>query len=285
MVTRPMQRRRVRTEVAEVQRTMSADRHWLRTTFDDAPELYDRTRPVCPAQLFDDLVVLAQLSEGARLVEIGCGTGQATLPLAKRGFAVVGVEIGAKLAAFTKRKLAAFPNVEIINSSFEAWDAAGARFDGVVVVNAIHWIDREIRYAKSARLLRDDGALAVVSMHYVLPNNADPFLAEVQADYEAIHSGPAQQPPPHPDAVGDWSDEIEASGYFRNVAARRYLWDVRFTADEYITLLSTSSWHRQLDPDDRRNLFERIHRRIEARPDHTISPTLLATLNVARRRE
>ncbi len=262
---------------------MSVNRDWLRTTFDDAPELYDRTRPVCPAQLFDDLVVLAGLREGARLVEIGCGTGQATLPLAQRGFAIVGVEIGAKLAAFTRRKLATFPNVEIINSSFEAWDAGGACFDGVVVVNAVHWIDPEIRYAKSAQLLRADGALAVVSSHYVIPDNADPFLAEVQADYEAIHSGPAQQPPPHPDAVGDRGDEIEASGYFRNIAVRRYLWNVRFTADEYITLLSTSSWHRQLDPADRQMLFERIHRRIEARPDRTISPTLLATLNVARR--
>lgn len=262
---------------------MTPDRYWLRMTFDDAPELYDRTRPVCPAQLFDDLVVLARLRDGARLVEIGCGTGQATLPLAQRGFAIVGVEIGARLAEFTRRKLPAFPNVEIINSSFEAWDAAGARFDGVVVVNAVHWIDPAIRYAKSAHLLRDDGALAVVSSHYVLPDNGDPFLAEVQADYAAIRGGPAQQPPPHPDAVGDRRDEIEASGYFRNVAVRRYLWSVRFTADEYVTLLSTSSWHRQLDPGDRQNLFERIHRRIEARPDRTICPALLATLNVARR--
>lgn len=262
---------------------MGADPHWLRTTFDDAPELYDQTRPVCPPQLFDDLLALAQLGEGARIVEIGCGTGQATLPLASHGLAIVGVELGKQLAEFTQRKLAAFPNVEIVNDSFEAWDAAGTHFDGVVVFNAFHWIDSDLRYAKPARLLRDNGTLAVVASHYVLPDDADPFWTEVEQDYDAIKGGPDGQPPPHPDTVPDRSGEIEASGYFRNVAVRRYLWNVHYTADEYIALLSTNSWHRQLDAEERQTFFERVRRRIETRPGGTVTATLLATLNVARR--
>ena len=262
---------------------MGADPHWLRTTFDDAPELYDRTRPVCPPQVLDDLIALAGLHAGARLVEIGCGTGQATLPLASRGLAIVGVELGERLAEFTRRKLAAFPNVEIVNASFEAWDPAGARFDGVIVFNALHWIDPDLRYTKSAQLLRDDGALAVVSSHYVLPDDADPFWTEVEEDYAAINGGPDGQPPPHPDRVADRSEEIEASGYFRNVAAWRYLWNVLYTADEYIALLSTNSWHRQLDPQERRTFFERVHRRIKSRPGGAVTATLLATLNISRR--
>lgn len=260
---------------------MGADPHWLRTTFDDAPELYDRTRPVCPPQVFDDLLALAHLHAGARIVEIGCGTGQATLPLASRGLAIVGVELGTQLAALTRRKLAAFPTVEIVNASFEAWDPAGARFDAFVVFNALHWIDPDTRYAKPAQLLRDGGALAVVSSHYVLPDDADPFWTEVEKDYAAINGGPDGEPPPHPDKVGDRSEEIEASGYFHNVAARRYLWSVRYTADEYIALLRTNSWHRQLDAQERRTFFERVHRRIEARPGGAVTATLLATLNVA----
>ena len=262
---------------------MSVDQHWLRMTFDESPALYDRTRPVCPAQLFDDLVSLAAWPQGARLVEIGCGTGQATLPLAQRGLAITCLEIGKQLADFARRKLAAYAKVEVVNTSFEAWDAAGARFDGIVAVHAFHWIDPGLRYAKSAQLLRDDGVLAIVKSRYVVPDNADPFWTEVQEDYDAIRSGPEQEPPPHPDAVRDFGAEIAASGYFRNVAARRYLWSVNYTADEYVTLLSTTSWHRQLDDETRRMLLDRIHRRIEARPDRTVSPTLLSTLNVARR--
>jgi SAM-dependent methyltransferase len=266
-----------------VERDSAARRHRLRAVFDESPELYDRTRPVCPGQLFDDLVSLAPLRPGARLLEIGCGTGQATLPLAERGFQIVGIELGEQLAALARRKLAAFPNVEIVNGSFEAWNASDARFDGVVVFHAIHWIDPDLRYAKPARLLRDEGVLAVVRSTYVMPDDADSlFWTEVQEDYDAINPGDIEGPP-HPDAVGDLRAEIEASGHFRDVAVRRYLWSNSYTADEYIALLSTSSWHRMLDDESRQSLFDRIHRRIEARPDRTVRPPLLSTLNVARR--
>jgi cyclopropane fatty-acyl-phospholipid synthase-like methyltransferase len=57
-------------------------RRLLRATFEQLPALYDRARPSYPLRLFDDLATLARLPDGARLVEIGCGTGQATLPLA-----------------------------------------------------------------------------------------------------------------------------------------------------------------------------------------------------------
>ena len=66
-----------------------ADRHRLRATFDEVADLYEAARPTYPPQLFDDLVSLAGLSPGARVVEIGCGTGQATLPLAERGLEIV----------------------------------------------------------------------------------------------------------------------------------------------------------------------------------------------------
>ncbi len=80
-----------------------AMRH-LRTGFDQAAEDYQRTRPVCPPQLFDDLLESAGLKAGDRVIEIGCGTGQATVPLAGRGLAVTAVEPGHELAAIARRR-------------------------------------------------------------------------------------------------------------------------------------------------------------------------------------
>jgi protein-L-isoaspartate O-methyltransferase len=74
-------------------------RRHLRSGFDRAAEDYQRTRPVCPPQLFDDLIRWAGLSAGDRVVEIGCGTGQATVPLAQRDLAVTAVELGPELTA------------------------------------------------------------------------------------------------------------------------------------------------------------------------------------------
>jgi predicted O-methyltransferase YrrM len=84
-------------------------RNLLRTTFEQLAELYDRARPTYPPQIFDDLGVIAQLSLSARVLEIGCGTGQGTLPLAQRGYAVTCVELGQQLAAVAQRNLASFP--------------------------------------------------------------------------------------------------------------------------------------------------------------------------------
>jgi len=261
--------------------TGNADPHFLRATFDDSPELYDRSRAVPPQSLFDDLIALARLEPGARLVEVGCGTGQATLALAERGYEIVGIELGESLASFTRRKLTPFPRVTIVTSSFEEWNPTGELFDAVVAFNSFHWIDPDLRYAKTAEVLREGGALAVVGMRFVVHDDADPIWMALQEDYEAVAG--LREPRIHTDAVKDRSAEFETSGHFRNVSARQYRWDITFGADDYVALLSTSSWHRRLDDTVRRTLFERIHRRINARAEQTISPTMAAVLYVAER--
>jgi SAM-dependent methyltransferase len=256
----------------------------LRTTFEGVPELYDRARPTYPDEIFDDLVALGQLPNRARLVEIGCGTGQATLELAERGYQVTCVELGEQLAAIARRKLSPFPTVEVINANFENWQPSQADFDAVLAFTAFHWIAPEVRYSKAASLLRDNGTLAIVSTQHVLPPDGDSFFLEVQEDYEAVvPEDPSTKAgaPTHPDSIQDLSEEIAASGFFRNLSARRYLWYVTYTADEYIGALNTYSGHRALDDDTRERLLARIHQRVEARPGRKVRKTYLAMLNVA----
>jgi SAM-dependent methyltransferase len=263
-------------------------REILRATFEGVPELYDRARPSYPPALFDDLAALAQLSETARLVEIGCGTGQATLPLAARGYTIACVELGERLAALARRRLAHFPRVEIVRADFETWAPARADFDAVVAFTAFHWIAPHLRYTKTADLLRDGGRLIIVSTQHVLPPDGDRFFVDLQEEYEAVvPDDPATRAsaggPPHPDAVPDSSVEIAESGLFRNVGARRYLWDVVYTADEYVAVLNTYSGHRALDASTRERLLSRIHRRIDARPGRTVRKSYLTLLDVAER--
>ena len=158
---------------------------------------------------------------------------------------------------------------------------------------SFHWIDPDVRYRKAAQLLRERGKLAIVSLAHVLPHDGDPFFVEVQQDYEAVvpddpdTKAGAGGPPP-PDALADLSDgivsaEIQASGRFGHLDARHYVWDVTYTADDYIAVLNTYSGHRALDDDRRERLLARIHRRIEARPEGTVRKTYLGMLYVAER--
>jgi len=249
-----------------------ADRDVLKTTFDGVAELYDRARPQYPEALFDDIVELAELEAGASLLEVGCGTGRATEPLARRGFNILCLEPGARLAAVARRNLAPFPDVEVVVESFEDWNAAGRTFDLVLAATSWHWIDPEVGYARAASLLNADGRLAFFSASHAFPEDADRFFYEIQEVYETLgETRPGETwPPPLPEDVPDETDGILASGFFGRVETRRHVWEVTYTADEYIDLLRTFSVHIAMAPEKRRCLEDEVRRRVSARPEGTI---------------
>ncbi len=258
----------------------------LAGSFNDVAELYDAVRPLYPAPLFDDLAELAGLHPGSRVLEIGCGTGQATLPLAQRGYRVTCVERGDALAGIARRNLAAFLDVEVVTSPFEIWQPSEGDFDAVVAFTAFHWIDPAVRFSRTAGLLRKRGRLAVVTVEHVLPPGGDDFFLDVQADYQAVvPDDPASwgAGPTDPDSIEDLSREIAESGLFGNIATRRYVWDVAYGPEGYGRLLETYSGHRALDAPTRAALLARIRDRIRERPGGQVRKSYLAILNVAER--
>jgi SAM-dependent methyltransferase len=254
------------------------EREELRATFDDAAELYDRARPGYPEALYDDLFALAGLSTGDRLLEIGPGTGKATVPLAERGLDVTAVELGQALAAVARRNLASYPNARVVLGDLDSWEPARAGFDAVVAFTAFHWLDPQTKYERCARLLRDGGSLAVVETHHVNPEGDDPFFADVQEAYERV--GERRADPLRPEDVPDLGGEFVASGRFEEPAVRRYLHEVEYDAAAYIDVLNTYSGHIAMEPALREQLYDDIRRLIGQR---TIRKAYLAILHVARR--
>jgi SAM-dependent methyltransferase len=143
------------------------DREMLRTTFGQDAELYDQCRPSYPPPLFVDLATLAGLGPHARVLEIGCGTGQATLPLAHLGCTVVAMDLSPDMAAIARRNVAQFPNVTVVAAAFEDWLPSDGPFDAILSATAFHWLDPEVRMIKTADLLRPGGFLGIVSTHHI----------------------------------------------------------------------------------------------------------------------
>src|SRR5215472_649245 len=98
---------------------MPFDREQLRMTFDSVADIYHQARPEYPSALYDALIELAELRPGDRLLEVGCATGKATIPLAARGYPVTCVELGGELAARARRNLAVYRGVEVLQGAFE----------------------------------------------------------------------------------------------------------------------------------------------------------------------
>lgn len=253
----------------------------LAAGFDDAAEAYQRTRPVCPPRLFDDLVGLAGLSPEDRVAEIGCGTGQATVPLAERGMAVTAVEPGAHLAAVARRRLAGFPSADVLTTSFEDWQPRRGGFDAVVAVNSLHWVDPRFRYAKASGLLAPGAAMVIAGCLWARPADAERFWMDVQQDYRAV--GYPGDPSPPPGQIGPRHLPAEAAAFFEEVACLRYPFQIRFSAQDYLANLATQSGTRALGPARRADFLSRVEDRLSALGSPDLTATFVGYLTVGRR--
>jgi SAM-dependent methyltransferase len=261
----------------------------LRRTFDEDAELYDRVRPRYPAGLYDDLAALTGAHPGSRLLELGCGTGQATVPLAARGYRVTALDAGPRMAEVARRNLARAraqaPAAQVVTSDFESWPLPEEPYDLVLSATAFHWIDPAVRTTKAADALRPGGSLAVVRTQHV-QGGTEQFFVDVQRCYERFDPDtPPGLRPPAPDAVdsSDHADEVARSGRYGSTVSRRHLRDLTYTTSEYIALLQSYSNHRALPEDARNGLLTCIAALIDGEYGGRVTKRYLFELSVSPR--
>ena len=218
------------------------------------------------------------------MLEIGCGTGKATLALAKRGLRVVCVEIGENLAAVARRNLAQYTGVEVLTSPFESWEPRGQLFDMALAATSWHWIDPEVRYQRTAQSLKPRGVLAILDGGgHAFPEGFDPFFTEIQKTYEALGEPHLEWPPPSPERAPDRVEEIERSGLFSVAGIKRYVWAVDYAADSYIDVLNTYSGHIAWPQWKRDRLYAEVRELIGERAEKRIRKHYLSILHICRR--
>ncbi|HEX4703706.1 MAG TPA: class I SAM-dependent methyltransferase [Pseudonocardiaceae bacterium] len=266
--------------MAEVLAPVSRDRQvLLRAGFDRVAALYDRSRPGYPSVMFDDLAELAGIGPDCRVLEIGCGTGHATLPLAQRGCHVLAVELGARLAAVASARLADFPYVRIEVADFDRWTTDEPAFDVVFAATAFHWLDPASRYDRVADLLRPGGFLAVAGNEHIA-GGTEQFFVDVQACYRRYDptTPPGQLLQPA-DAIP--FDRALGERYEQPVF-RRHEWNVDYRTAEYLDLLRTYSPTLALPTLARDGFLRAVGALIDSRYGGRITKRYLTELRVAR---
>lgn len=253
-----------------------------RATFDGVAALYDAVRPGYPAELYDDIRALSGVPDGGDILEIGCGTGQATLPLAQRGYRITCVELGAELAAIARRNLAAYPNVEVHVGAFETEPLPEAAYDLVVSATAFHWVAPE-SYPKLARVLRPEGAIALFWNKHIAGAVDGGFFDRIQPIYrEHVPEFAGDwKGLPSADEVSDESAALAATGLFDDFTIHRYPWVTRYDATSYVNLLNTYSDYLALPDDRRQRAYDDIATVIDSEFGDEIAMQYLAVLYVA----
>jgi ubiquinone/menaquinone biosynthesis C-methylase UbiE len=149
--------------------------------FDGWATEYDRYRPGYPDALFDEISSRLDLPAAARIVDLGAGTGIATLAMARRGWRPTAVEPGAAMLERLRDSARSIGRmVETVEAKAEETGLPDAAFDLATAAQAFHWFDRPTAVAEMARIVRPGGGAAL--FWNVRRADASPIVA----DYERL---------------------------------------------------------------------------------------------------
>jgi ubiquinone/menaquinone biosynthesis C-methylase UbiE len=134
-----------------------------------AADAYDVFTPESNVRLITTCMRLAGIDRGARVADLGCGSGVFTDLLYKLGYDAVGLDISPKLISLGRAK---YPNVEFHEGDVEQLPFATGSLDGVLLSGLVHHLPDPSRCAgEVCRVLKPGGAFVAFD-----PNRMNPFM-------------------------------------------------------------------------------------------------------------
>lgn len=240
-------------------------------TFNTIADLYDRVRPVFTTEDFQAIAERTGVDPPGPVLEIGPGTGQATLPLLRLGYDVSCVERGQQLALKLREKTAEFKSVRIFLAEFERWNAPeDSSFPLIVSATAFHWIDPAVRYCRCHELGAPGGWLAILYHEYP---DQDPTVMDAAHELLREHSPffDASPPPSHAEKRADRIAEIAASGYYGEPVVLEREWIARRSRAEALAEFRSHSGYQRLDAATRERLDPLLDEAVLSGNDKVVS--------------
>jgi SAM-dependent methyltransferase len=229
-----------------------------RRLFGPAADTYDRARPGHAEEVYEILAARCGLRPGAKVLEIGPGTGQATRELLERGAApLVALEPDPALAAFLHERLVG--RIEIRPTTLEAAELEDD-FDLVVAASAFHWVHERIGLELVHRALRPGGSVALWWTLFGDPARDDPFRDAIEPILRTTPLSPSRPEQDGPPFAADEPARVaalEAAG-FTDVAVDRLEWERTWDTQGTCDLFRTFSPILALPPEAQQSVIDEI---------------------------
>ena len=163
-------------------------RQELARSYEDGGEHYDRIRPGYPAEAIQWLFAGVQGpagEPGARVADIGAGTGKYTRALAAAGYQATAVDPSTDMLRQLQQAL---PGIPAIAGTAEDTGLPDASMAAATVAQAWHWCDPLAASTELARILRPGGILGLIW------NQLDVSVPWVHRYSRIIHAGDVLRP-------------------------------------------------------------------------------------------
>ncbi len=138
--------------------------HFQPDLYEGTAVYYDRFRPAYPPALLDDLLRRVHVGQGARLLDLACGTGQIAFGLYRYFAEVWAVDQEAEAVEFARSKALrqGVDNIRLIVERAEKLDAGESTFDLVAIGNAFHRLPRRAVAKNAYRWLKPGASIALL---------------------------------------------------------------------------------------------------------------------------
>lgn len=231
-------------------------------TFDTVADTYEKLRPGYVDELYQTIFEYKPINNTNRVVEIGIGGGQATLPFLKSGCNLTAVDYGDNFCEICREKFKEYPNFSAVSGKFEDIDFNNNEYDLIYSASAFHWIPEEIGYRKVYSMLKDGGVFARFANH-PYRDKGKPDLSkeidEIYAEYYYKYHNKERE------KLVEYSEEqarsraMIAEKYgFTDIQYKLFYRTRTFSAKEYIMLLGTYSDHIAIEEKIRTEFFSKI---------------------------
>jgi SAM-dependent methyltransferase len=240
-----------------------------RDVFGEAVEQYANARPGYPEELVED--VLCYGDPTTDVLEVGAGTGKATVAFAARGVSLTCLEPDPRMAARLAAECAPFSTVAIVVARLENW-VAPTKFDALIAAQSWHWVDPGRRWTLAHDAVRAGGTIALFWNKYIaVDDDTRGELADIDRRYEVDNwSSPnGVTSVIYPEEIvleeGWPAYDLASDARFEDLVSRRYRRMQTYAKSTYLDLLASTSAYRILDESDRDALMDEVARVIERR--------------------